>query len=219
MESLPRASPRKKRVMSSIENPDTALVEQVRQGDRRAFRLLVERHRERIYRVALGMLRSPDDALDAVQEVFIRVHGRLAEFKGESAFGTWLVRVTVNYCIDRQRRQKTWDARFVVDNEWEGVSEEGPEHQLMNAQVGAALQRALAELGEEHRTAIQLREVNGLSYEEIAEVMNCPKGTVMSRLHHARKKLQLALRPFLEEAGERDLAERAGEGVRRRESA
>lgn len=203
--------------MSSMEISDAEWVERVRQGDRNAFRKLVERHRERIYRVALGMLRNPDDAMDAVQEVFIRVHARLSEFKGESAFGTWLVRVTVNYCIDRQRRQKTWDARFTIDNEWEGVSEEGPEHQIMNAQVGAALQRALAELGEEHRTAILLREVNGLAYEEIALVMGCPKGTVMSRLHHARKKLQLALRPFLEEAGERDLADRAGEGVRRRE--
>ena len=205
--------------MSLIENPDAALVEQARQGDRKAFRLLVERHRERIFRVALGMLRNPDDAMDAVQEVFIRVHGRLSDFKGESAFGTWLVRVTVNFCIDRQRRQKTWDSRFVVDNDWEGVSEEGPETLLMNAQVGAALQRALAELGEDHRTAILLRDVNGLAYEEIAEVMGCPKGTVMSRLHHARKKLQLALRPFLEEAGERDLAGRAGDGVRRRETA
>ena len=203
--------------MSLMEIPDADLVASVRQGDQTAFRKLVERHRERIYRVALGMLRNPDDAMDAVQEVFIRIHARLNDFKGESAFGTWLVRVTVNYCIDRQRRQKTWDARFVVDNEWEGVSEESPERLFMNAQTGAALQRALAELGEEHRTAILLREVNGLAYEEIAEVMGCPKGTVMSRLHHARKKLQVALRPFLEESGERDMADRAGEGVRRRE--
>ena len=203
--------------MSLMEIPDAELVASVRQGDQTAFRKLVERHRERIYRVALGMLRNPDDAMDAVQEVFIRIHARLNDFKGESAFGTWLVRVTVNYCIDRQRRQKTWDARFVVDNEWEGVSEESPERLFMNAQTGAALQRALAELGEEHRTAILLREVNGLAYVEIAEVMGCPKGTVMSRLHHARKKLQVALRPFLEESGERDMADRAGEGVRRRE--
>jgi len=206
-----------KSAMTSMDPPDAELVEKVKQGDRHAFRRLVERHRDRIHRVALGMLRNPDDAMDVVQEVFIRVHGRIQEFKGESAFGTWLVRVTVNYCIDRQRRQKTWDARFVIDNEWEGVSEYGPEHKLMNAQMGEALRRALSELGEEHRTAIMLREVNGLTYEEIAEVMGCPKGTVMSRLHHARKKLQLALRPFLEEAGERDLAGRAGEGVRRRE--
>lgn len=211
------ASMEEKNTMSLMEIPDAELVASVRQGDQTAFRKLVERHRERIYRVALGMLRNPDDAMDAVQEVFIRIHARLNDFKGESAFGTWLVRVTVNYCIDRQRRQKTWDARFVVDNEWEGVSEESPERLFMNAQTGAALQRALAELGEEHRTAILLREVNGLAYEEIAEVMGCPKGTVMSRLHHARKKLQVALRPFLEESGERDMADRAGEGVRRRE--
>jgi RNA polymerase sigma-70 factor (ECF subfamily) len=217
MNAAPSASKEEKNAMSSMETPDAELVARVREGDRNAFRKLVERHRERIYRVALGMLRNPDDAMDAVQEVFIRVHGRLTDFKGESAFGTWLVRVTVNYCIDRQRRQKTWDARFVVDNEWEGVSEESPEHQLVNAQIGEALQRALAELGEEHRTAIMLREVNGLAYEEIAEVMGCPKGTVMSRLHHARKKLQVALRPVLEEAGEHDLADRAGDGVRRRE--
>lgn len=217
MNGAPAASMEEKNAMSLMEIPDAELVARVREGDRNAFRKLVERHRERIYRVALGMLRNPDDAMDAVQEVFIRVHARLTDFKGESAFGTWLVRVTVNYCIDRQRRQKTWDARFVIDNEWEGISEEGPEHLLMNAQIGDALQRALAELGEEHRTAILLREVNGLAYEEIAEVMGCPKGTVMSRLHHARKKLQMALRPFLEESGERDLAGRAGEGVRRRE--
>ncbi len=202
--------------MLSTQTPDADLVDKVRQGDRNAFRHLFDRHRERVYRVALGMLRNPDDAMDAVQEVFIRIHGRLSEFKGDSAFGTWLVRVTVNHCIDRQRRQKTWDARFVVDNDEEGVSDDGPEEQIMSVQLGQALQLALADLGEEHRTAILLREVNGLAYEEIATVMQCPKGTVMSRLHHARKKLQIAMRPFLEESGETDLADRAGEGVRRR---
>ena len=82
--------------------------------------------------------------------------------------------------------------------------------------MGAAVQEALAELGDDHRTAIQLREIGGLSYDEIAAVMGCPKGTVMSRLHHARKKLQVLLIPFLEEAGQKSLIDRAGDGVRRR---
>jgi RNA polymerase sigma-70 factor (ECF subfamily) len=103
-----------------------------------------------------------------------------------------------------------------MDGEIEGESEAGPEDLLAQAQEGDAIQRALQELSPEHRQAIVLREIEGLSYDEIAVAMNCPKGTVMSRLHHARKRLQVTLRPYLNEAGELDLADRAGEGVRRR---
>ncbi|MSP73415.1 MAG: sigma-70 family RNA polymerase sigma factor [Myxococcales bacterium] len=199
-----------------MEISDSELVDRVRAGDRKAFRYVYDRNRERVYRVALGMLRNPEDAMDAVQEVFCRVHNRMADFKGESALSTWLVRVTVNHCIDKKRRQKSWDNRFVADPDVEGVSDASPERLLSEAQMGAAVQDALAELGDDHRTAIQLREIGGLSYDEIAAVMGCPKGTVMSRLHHARKKLQLLLIPFLEEAGPKSLLDRAGDGVRRR---
>jgi RNA polymerase sigma-70 factor (ECF subfamily) len=204
------------RARDAAEMTDVDLVALVRAGDKEAFRPLMQRHQDRIFRVACGMLRRPEDAMDAVQEVFIRVYERLADFKGESQFGTWLCRVTVNHCIDRQRRQGTFDARFVMDGEIEGQADEGPEGLLANAQEGHAVERALADLSPEHRQAIVLREVEGLSYEEIAAVMDCPKGTVMSRLHHARKKLQVALLPYLNEAGEQALADRAGEGVRRR---
>lgn len=204
------------RARDAAEMTDAELVARVRAGDREAFGPLMQRHHGRMLRVASGMLRRQEDAVDAVQEVFIRVFERMSDFKGEAQFGTWISRVTVNHCIDRQRRQGTFDARFVMDGEIEGESETGPEALLAQAQEGDAIQRALDELSPEHRQAIVLREIEGLSYDEIAAVMNCPKGTVMSRLHHARKRLQVTLRPYLNEAGEIDLADRAGEGVRRR---
>jgi RNA polymerase sigma-70 factor (ECF subfamily) len=207
MNAAPFASKEEKSAMSSMDPPDAELVAKVKQGDRHAFRRLVERHRERIYRVALGMLRNPDDAMDVVQEVFIRVHGRIHGIQR---------RVRLRHLVGPRDRELLHRPATPAEDVGRAVrgrqrvgrrfGGESGASSSMNAQIGEALRRALSELGEEHRTAIMLREVNGLAYEEIAEVMGCPKGTVMSRLHHARKKLQLALRPFLEEAGERDLA-------------
>jgi RNA polymerase sigma-70 factor (ECF subfamily) len=189
-----------------VTQSDAALVEASRRGDQLAFRRLVERYFRRVLAVAAGMLRNREDAQDVAQETFIKAYRNLGSFKGHSAFYTWLYRITVNLCIDLQRRE----ARLagVVDtgrtgageaNDLEGADESpgaDPFERVRSREIGAQVVAALDELTPEHRAIILLREVEGLSYEEISHVMQCAKGTVMSRLHYARKKLQSRLREY-----------------------
>ncbi len=184
---------------------DGELVEASRRGDRQAFRLLFDRYYRRILAVATGMLRNREDALDVAQETFIKAYRSLPRFKGDSSFYTWLYRIAVNLCVDAQRR----DARYarVAVSPGEGAPEEtepfdvcderpgvDPFEQVQTRELGALVREALSELTAEHRAVILLREVDGLSYDEISHVMQCAKGTVMSRLHYARKRLQARLR-------------------------
>ncbi len=210
-----------------LEPTDDELVARCQAGDQGAFRPLVEKYQRRAYGIAYGMLRNPDDAMDAAQVAFIKVFRNIGGFKGDSSFYTWLYRIVVNACIDhirkhRKMRPVEYDETFRRRDEAVTVVPLSgntrpmtPGFSVENEQLGQALEVALDQLSENHRTIILLREVEGLSYEEIAEVMDCHLGTVMSRLHHARKNLQKALKPFLEASGSH-LADRAGEGVRRR---
>lgn len=202
---------------------DMVLVDQARAGDARAFRSLVEAHQGRLFSVAYGMLRDRDEAMDAVQDAFIKAHKKLAEFEGNAAFSTWLYRICVNLCIDRKRA----DARrrkVDVDDALATIGEDSlyaeaeigarlsganPLKTASDKQLGAELSRALAALSDDHRSILLLREVEGMSYEEIAETLTIPRGTVMSRLFHARKNMQRLLRPYL------GLAEDAGLGGER----
>jgi RNA polymerase sigma-70 factor (ECF subfamily) len=189
-----------------VTRSDGALVEASRRGDREAFRELVERHFRRVLAVASGMLRSPEDAKDVAQETFIKAYRSLASFKGDSTFYTWLYRITVNLCIDQQRRQGRVAAAIEpaatggedAAGEWQGGNP-GPDpfERVRQRELGAHMRAALDELTPEHRAVILLREIEGLSYEEISHVMQCAKGTVMSRLHYARKRLQDKLRGHL----------------------
>lgn len=191
---------------------DLRLVGLAKQGDARAFKSLVERNQGRLYAVAFGMLRDRDDAMDVVQDAFIKAHKKLAEFEGNAAFSTWLYRICVNLCIDRKRaeaRRRSVDLDDVRPQElgddrvYAGVdiapklSATNPLKNARDKELGAEIGRALGELSEDHRTILLLREVDGLSYEEIASVLEIPRGTVMSRLFHARKNMQKLLRPFL----------------------
>jgi len=211
-----------------LEPSDHEIVARCKRGDRRAFQLLVERYQRRVYGIAIGMLRKPEDAMDATQEAFIKVFRKLGDFKGDSSFYTWLYRIAVNACIDHCRKRAR--ARTVEYDDGVARTEVEaavplsgntrpmhPGHALQNAELNEALAAALEQLSENHRTVILLREVDGLSYEEIADVMECQIGTVMSRLHHARKNLQMALKPFLE-ANADPLAAQAGAGVRKQRS-
>ncbi len=186
---------------------DWDLVQRTRQGDREAFRELVERYQRKIAALALGMLRNNEDALDIVQETFTKAYQSLDRFKGDSSFYTWVYRIAVNLCIDHQRREgkmpqvpvETRDGAGEHGEEFGGIVDELPQredpfHQASNAEVGREIATAIAELTPEHRAVILLREVDGLSYEEISRVLECPKGTVMSRLHYARRQLQARLR-------------------------
>lgn len=180
------------------------LVRQAKEGDTEAFRQLFERHNRRAYSLALGVVRNPDDALDVVQDAFIKAHRYLPKFEGTSSFYTWLYRIVMNLSIDHLRKAKRKqhvdfnDALSHVDGEG-AVGEDSLLPKILGADPGKSLIRkemrehirlALATLSDNHRTVLVMRELEGLSYEEMAVAMECSKGTIMSRLFHARKNMQ-----------------------------
>jgi len=186
---------------------DAELVERARKGDRDAFRELVERYQRKIATLALGMLRNREDALDVVQETFTKAFQSLDRFKGDASFYTWAYRIAVNLCIDHQRREAKMPVANLEPREGggeraadpvtllvDGSEQDDPFQRTRDAEIARGLATAIAELTPEHRAVILLREVDGLSYEEISRVLDCPKGTVMSRLHYARRQLQERLR-------------------------
>jgi RNA polymerase sigma-70 factor, ECF subfamily len=190
-----------------MEADDLALVQRVRAGEKDAFRALVVRYQRKVYAVALGIVKDPDLAWDVSQEAFVRVHRSLGEFKGDSAFSTWLFRITTHLAIDTVRKERTSrkdDVDDVQEADLEGGGEgilatrlgTDPRQNALRRELAEKIQEALATLPEKHRTILVLREVEGLSYEELAERLGIHKGTVMSRLFHARKKMQAALREY-----------------------
>ncbi len=195
---------------SANAEDDLTLVRRVQQGDSAAFRLLFEKYHRRVYAVALGVVKNPSDANDVVQEAFVKVHRHLATFQGASSFYTWLYRITMNLAIDHLRRKKAarqvdFDEAIKQDDGTEDAGNLAPI--LTNADPGktqsrkelaAKIHDALALLPDIHRQAILLREVEGLNYEEIAKIMKVPKGTIMSRLFHARRKMQSALAEYVD---------------------
>ena len=194
---------------------DVRAIEKVLSGDVSGFKELVERYEKRVYNVALAVLGNPEDAKDIAQEAFLRVYQKIDSFRGESSFYTWLYRVTFNLSVDLSRkRYRSRELGFsekesnplAVSNSGvrlESISEskfsgalEGPSEALERGELNIELNKALASLSVEHRAVIAMRELDGLSYSEISEAVGISKGTVMSRLHHARKKLQQLLKDF-----------------------
>lgn len=194
------------------ENRDWELVQKAVQGDREAFRELVEKYQRRVLGVVTGMLHDREAALEVTQETFIKAYRSISGFKGDASFYTWIYRIAVNLAIDHQRRE--W-RRPMADSVRTGSGEEGgpaesildrirddhpgadPFQATKDSELRDQVQRAIDDLTPDHRAVILLREVEGLSYEEISLVMQCSKGTVMSRLHYARKKLQAQLKDFV----------------------
>jgi len=185
---------------------DDALIRATLEGDEEAFRELMERYKGRAFGVAVGIVGNGDDALDVVQDSFIKAYYKLKEFRFGSNFYTWFYRLLVNQAIDRWRKSAR-SAEVPLDESW--LSEEDsppdaftyprtPEDLARNRELGDALQRAIASLPEYHRAVIVLREVDGMAYDEIAKTLGCSVGTVMSRLHYARGKLKEALKPHRE---------------------
>jgi len=186
------------------------LVHRAQAGDRAAFKELFERYHRRVYAVALSVLKVPQDAHDVVQEAFVKVHRHLPDFQGNSSFYTWLYRISMNLAIDQLRRRKS--ARQVDYDDTVGRAEQGddaaglavnidrgdPGKTHSRKELASKLRAALATLPEYHQQVILLREVEGLSYEEIAKIMKVPKGTIMSRLFHARRKMQAALAEYVD---------------------
>lgn len=183
---------------------DQALIERSRRGDMSAFEPLVERYRERVWRLAYNYLRDREDAWDATQEAFVRAWQALPAFRGQSAFYTWLFRIAVNVATDRARQRaaqrRAFGAEQVPEEEWDRVMVEqgvSPEDMAARGEQRVRIRQALDKLPEYHRTIIILSDLQGLSYREIAEVLDIPMGTVMSRLHNARKRLRRVLGPLL----------------------
>ncbi len=203
---------------------DSAAVRRCLAGDKRGFDALVRRYERLAVYIAMGYMRNEEDARDVTQEAFIKAYKHLHRFELGSSFKAWFVRILKNACVDHYRREKK--RRGVEYNDGHARSDvsEGlrlhaqmddaiPDARHEVEEVGRVYQEALATLSEQHREVIILREVEEMSYEEIAAATEAHIGTVMSRLHHARKKLQEALKPYLESIGAHALAERAGEGV------
>ncbi|MCH7908955.1 MAG: sigma-70 family RNA polymerase sigma factor [Candidatus Hydrogenedentes bacterium] len=181
--------------MDARTDLDSALVARARGGDVDAFEELVRRYRNEVFAVSYHYLRNREDAWDNSQEVFLKAHRGLKRFRGESSFKTWVLRITANRCKDhfKKRRLRTV-ALDTEDHSHQAPSPAtGPTGNLEAKELGQAIQTALEALPEKHRTAFILREYEGLSYEEMAQTIGCSTGTVMSRLHHARKKLQKIL--------------------------
>jgi RNA polymerase sigma-70 factor (ECF subfamily) len=182
-------------------------VARAQKGDHDAFRLLVERYQGRAYALALRVLRDEDLARDAVQEGFLKAYTNLSKFEGRSSFYTWLYRLVMNLCLDMKRRDKSdreveWDETRPGDPAGapaaealagQGASNPGPAQALERSELRKRIAEAISQLPGEARETLLLREVDGLSYAEIAEALSIPKGTVMSRLHYARKRVQQIL--------------------------
>jgi RNA polymerase sigma-70 factor (ECF subfamily) len=189
---------------------DARLVQRCVAGDQAAFRELVELYQRRVYTIANGIVRNPDDAMDVVQDAFVKVHKHLPSFKGESSFYTWIYRIVVNLCIDRKRKKSRAaevDYDDTLSHSDDGPTDgptlatltiDGPSKALSRKELREHMQVALEKLTEEHRAILVLREVEGLSYEELAESLGIAKGTVMSRLFHARKNFQKHLQRYLD---------------------
>lgn len=182
---------------------DLEMVEAVRAGDATAYRGLVEKYQQRVYQVVYGVVRDREDAAEITQEVFIKAYRNLSGFRGDARFYTWIYRIAMNLAIDhcrknRRRRTSSFDEAIAARDEDGTVLElhhsESPHKSLSRKELQEKIYKALDELSEEQREVVLLREVEGLSYKEIADAMEIPEGTVMSRLFYARKRLQMLLK-------------------------
>lgn len=180
---------------------DRPLVRAAQRGDMKAFEELVARHRDKIYARAYSMMRNEEEAIDLSQEAWVKGWQRLRQFQGESSFGTWLTRIVINLCLDQLRKQKRQRTESIeaMGEESGGVERQmpvvtvNPTAGLERGELRQRIDGALGQLSYEHRTVLVLHEFEELEYKEIAKVMECSIGTVMSRLFYARRKMAALL--------------------------
>ena len=185
-------------------NQEKELISRCQQGDQGAWKEIFERYREKVYRVAYGVVRRREDALDIVQEVFVKLFRSLGDFKGKSNFYTYLYRMAINTAIDHTRKMRKFSASS-IDGEGafhpSDTPEKRPDAILIDHELQEKVKKAMERLADDQRAVLILREVEGLSYQEIAETMGCSLGTVMSRLHYGRRKMQNLLGEYLNKGG------------------
>ncbi|PKD41469.1 RNA polymerase sigma factor RpoE [Methylomonas sp. Kb3] len=191
---------------TNTEDLDQELVRRVQQGDKAAFDLLVIKYQHKIVHLVNRYVKDPSEAQDVAQDSFIKAYRALGDFRGDSAFYTWLYRIAINtaknYLLSRSRRHFDYEIDVQDAEQVENAPQlkdiETPENLLMNEQIVAVIKSAIERLPEEMRIAITLREFEGMSYEEIAEAMDCPIGTVRSRIFRAREAIDQKLNPLLD---------------------
>lgn len=188
---------------------DQLLVERVQKGEKRAFDVLVQKYQHKIVSLISRYVSDPSEALDVAQEAFIKAYRALKNFRGDSAFYTWMYRIAINtaknHLVAQSRRPPSSDIdaqdaeQFQVETR---LKDRGsPEHELLRAEIEQTIHAAISDLPEDLRVAITLREMEGMSYEEIATTMECPIGTVRSRIFRAREAIDNRLRPLLADDG------------------
>jgi len=187
------------------KDTDKELVRRVKKGDRDAFDLLFSRYQHKILNLVSRYLRDPQDVEDVAQEAFIKAFRALPRFRGDSAFYTWLYRIAINtaknHLVTRGRRPPGTDVDVEDAEHFDGNDalreSESPESALARDQLSAEIDGAIADLPDDLRSAVTLREFDGLSYEQIAEIMDCPVGTVRSRIFRARESIDKRIEPLL----------------------
>jgi RNA polymerase sigma-70 factor (ECF subfamily) len=185
---------------------DQALVERVQRGDKRAFDILVLKYQNRIIQLAYRYVHDHDEAMDVAQEAFIKAYRSLGKFRGDSAFFTWIYRIAINtaknYLVASGRRPPRTDLDAQEAEQYEGAAGlrdyATPEHILLRDELKETIASAISELPDDLRTAITLRELEGLSYEEIAQAMECPIGTVRSRIFRARDAIDSKMKTLMD---------------------
>ena len=188
------------------EQLDEDLVQRVQRGDKTAFDFLVVKYQHKIIQLVNRFVKDPSEAQDVAQETFIKAYRALGSFRGDAAFYTWLYRIAINtaknYLVSRTRRSSNYQVDIQEAEAIENASQlqglETPERLLLNQEIIDTIKTTMDQLPEEMRTAIMLREFDGMSYEEIAEAMDCPVGTVRSRIFRAREAIDIKLNPLLE---------------------
>jgi len=194
------------RARMSEAQVDELLVERVQKGDKRAFDLLINKYQHRIISLVGRYVSDPAEAMDVAQEAFIKAYRAIDRFRGDSAFYTWLYRIAINtaknWLVARKRRPPSTDIDAADAEQYDVESrlkEQGtPENELLREEIKTTVFEAIAELPDDLRTAIMLRELEGMSYDEIAKAMGCPVGTVRSRIFRARAAIDARLKPLLE---------------------
>jgi RNA polymerase sigma-70 factor, ECF subfamily len=188
-----------------VDHEETDMISRCQQGDQEALKEIFDKYHNKVYRIAFGVVRQREEALDVVQEVFIKLFRSIKNFKGRSHFYTYLYRMVMNTAIDHKRKT---GKQFMSSLDEEGSfepsdeAEKGPERILLQKELEERVKLAMDKLPAEQKAALIFRDVEGLSYQEMAEAMGCSIGTVMSRLHYGRKRMQESLKDYVKLPGQ-----------------